>query len=375
MSYFATLLIALYGTFCFVLLYQWWAWPDFRPLNFIEKRRRLTVIIPVRNEAANIENLLKDLNSQTLNKWLFEVIIADDDSTDNTVEIVKKLQSTLSIDLKINQLPPRYQNTSPKKRAITETMKMASGEIIVCTDGDCRVGANWLMSISNYFEAKQPVFLSSPVYFLSPHNELTFFQRIWVRLQQIEFASLIVSGAVSIKMGYPNMCSGANIAYQKSAFKEVRGFEGNEHIASGDDEFLMHKMAKEFKGRVHYLKSKEAIVLTNALSDLKSFYYQRKRWAGKWSHYTSFAPKAMAAFIFLCNTALVYAFVTGNFYLAFIKLWPEFLFLGGLLLFFKSASNLILVPFLQVIYPFYVLFFGLSSLDKKTYTWKNRKLK
>lgn len=335
----------------------------------------ISVLIPVRNEETNIGPLLNDLASQSLDSSLFEILIADDDSTDNTAQIVAEKKKKLAIKVKILRLPPRESNASPKKRAITEAMKVAKGEIIVCTDGDCRVQPNWLLDISNYFEANKPVFLSSPVYFIKPDNGLSFLQKIWVRLQQIEFASLIVSGAVSIKTGYPNMCSGANIAYLKSAFEQVKGFEGNEHIASGDDEFLMHKMAGRFKGKIHYLKSKEVTVYTEALPDFRSFYSQRKRWAGKWSHYRSFAPKVMALFVFLSNAGLIYAFMTGNIFLTSLKLIPELIFLGGISLFFKSYSNLILVPFLQLIYPFYVVFFGLSSLDKSSYSWKNRKLR
>ena len=37
------------------------------------------------------------------------------------------------------------------------------------------------------------------------------------------------------------LCNGANLAYKKSIFRELNGFEGNSHISSGDDIFLMEK--------------------------------------------------------------------------------------------------------------------------------------
>ncbi|MGR3809054.1 glycosyltransferase [Jiulongibacter sp. NS-SX5] len=358
-----------------MLVLVWLFWRQPKTATSIGKRRKLSVIIPVRNEENNIGSLLLDLNQQSIDNHDFEVIIADDDSDDQTVDMIEELREKLKFKLTVNRLPPRPQNLSPKKRAITESMKLTGGEIIVCTDGDCRVKKDWLKSISDYFEKENPVFLSSPVFFLDPESKDSLFSKLWVRLQQIEFASLIVSGAVSMKMRVPNMCSGANIAYLKSAFHKVNGFEGNEHIASGDDEFLMHKMASHFKDRVHYLKSFHALVETGALGNLKSFYHQRKRWAGKWSHYKSLSPKLMALFIFLSNAALIYAFVVSDWRLIVLKLFPEFLFLLVALSFFKSFRSIILVPFLQIIYPFYVVLFGLSSFDKKSYSWKNRKLK
>ena len=52
------------------------------------------------------------------------------------------------------------------------------------------------------------------------------------------------------------MCNGANIAYTKKIFEEVNGFKGNEHIASGDDEFLMHKIFEKYPDKVLFLKKK-----------------------------------------------------------------------------------------------------------------------
>lgn len=355
------------------MLGTWLVWKNYSPSNTSRHLHKISLIVPVRNEAKNILRLLTDLQNQTLVKKYFEVIIANDDSTDNTAELVETFQSQNSLDLKLVNLPPKAVNTSPKKRAITYCIGEASGSLIVCTDGDCTVSAKWLSTIKAYFEDKDVVFLSAPVFFLDSVSS-NILQRLWTKIQQIEFASLIVSGAVSIKMNFPNMCSGANITYLKSAFLEVNGFEGNEDVASGDDEFLMHKMSKAFPKKVHYLKSKDAIVKTEALHDFKSFYNQRKRWAGKWSKYTLLSPKIMAIFIFSTNAAFVYAFLSFDVQNIGLKILPEFLFLGSLLVFFKKPFLLLFIPLVQIIYPFYVLLFGLVSLKKKPYTWKDRKL-
>ncbi|WP_162628110.1 glycosyltransferase [Arcticibacterium luteifluviistationis] len=373
MSTIATILVFTYGIFCLLLLAIWLTWKNYYPTGFSKTNHKISLIIPVRNESKNIIRLLTDLQNQTLAQSDFEVIVANDDSTDNTAELVAHFQNQNSLDLKLINLPPKAVNTSPKKRAITHCIKKATGSVIVCTDGDCTVSAKWLSTIKSYFEENEVVFLSAPVFFLDSTSSNTV-QRLWTKIQQIEFASLIVSGAVSIKMNFPNMCSGANIAYIKEAFFEVNGFEGNEDLASGDDEFLMHKITKAFPKKVHYLKSKDAIVKTEALHDLQSFYNQRKRWAGKWSKYTLLSPKVMAIFIFSANAAFVYALLSFDVQNIGFKMLPEFLFLGSLFFFFKKPSLLLYIPIVQIIYPFYVLLFGLVSLNKKSYTWKDRKL-
>jgi hypothetical protein len=46
-------------------------------------------------------------------------------------------------------------------------------------------------------------------------------------------------GSFGIGKGF--MCNGANLAYKKSLFQELNGFQGNDTIASGDDVFLLQK--------------------------------------------------------------------------------------------------------------------------------------
>lgn len=373
MSTIATILVFTYGIFCLLLLAIWLTWENYAPSEINKAKHKISLIIPVRNEAKNIVRLLTDLQNQSLAKGEFEVIVANDDSTDNTADLVNQFQKEHSLDLKLVNLPPKEFNTSPKKRAITHCIKIAKGSVIVCTDGDCTVSAKWLSTIKAYFEERDVVFLSAPVFFLDSTSS-GFFQKVWTKVQQIEFTSLIVSGAVSIKANFPNMCSGANIAYIKEAFLKVNGFDGNEDLASGDDEFLMHKMTKTFPKKVHYLKSNDATVKTEALHNLQSFYNQRKRWAGKWSKYTLLNPKIIAMFIFSANAAFVYALFSFDYQSIAIKMAFEFLFLGGALLFFRKPSLIFWIPLVQIIYPFYVILFGLVSLKKKPYTWKDRKL-
>ncbi len=356
---------------------------------------KISVIIPVRNEAENILFLLQDLEKQTYSKHKFEVILADDDSTDDTLKIVQKFQQNTNLNLIINQLPPKTNNTSPKKRAIDSSIKLASGQLITTTDGDCRVGEKWLESIAN-FQARTGAYLvSCPVTFFKtlrykdsktlksiivfPNND-----SIFTNIQIIEFASLIGSGACAMFIKKPNMCNGANLTYLKSVFYEVSGFAGNENLASGDDEFLMHKIAAKYPEKVRFLKNQDTIVETNAHTNWRSFYNQRKRWASKWQHYNNWQTTALAIFVFLANLVVPSSF--GFWFFDFIstkilllilllKYSTEFIFLSLIINFLRKKSLTWLIPFVQIIYPLYVVFFGLVAQKQGEYVWKGRKLK
>jgi cellulose synthase/poly-beta-1,6-N-acetylglucosamine synthase-like glycosyltransferase len=338
------------------------------------------VIIPVRNEADNIGHLLDDLSRQSYGR--FDVIVADDSSTDATLAICRDYARRMPYVL--YPLPLTDERTaSPKKRAISQSIAMATGDLIVTTDGDCRVGPDWLASFARYYQQTGAKLISGPVTFIrSSAIPSGTSQRLFASLQTVEFASLIGSGACTMALGKPTMCNGANLCYEKRVFIEVGGFSGVDHLASGDDEFLMHKVAARYPGEVRFLKSREAIVQTQAHQSLSAFYHQRKRWASKWKAYESWLPTALAVFVFLSNAAPVIAlvgwwlgFLDGTATLAVIglKVVTEFLFLRQILVFLQKKSAVSTIPLTQLIYPFYVVFFGLAA-QGKGYRWKGRNL-
>lgn len=367
-------ILATYAVFCFAMLYTWQTWQAKPIYADVKKIGSIAVIIPVRNEAQNISQLLEDLEKQLLAKEYYEVLVVNDQSTDNTAELVKNFMESCKMKLRLINLSEDLIHTSPKKRAITKAIEETDATYIITTDGDCRVPNTWLESIFSHFLLYNPLFISAPVGFHSL-NSSNFWQNLWNRAQQIEFSSLIISGAIAIRWGKPNMCSGANIAYKKEAFLNVNGYEGNEQLASGDDEFLMHKIAKNNARDIHYLKSKKAMVFTDSIPTLAAFYQQRKRWASKWTAYTTPWPKIVAVFIFMVNVASIIALFNGYWLPFFSRIWVEFLLLGTVQLFFGRISNILYVPLIQLAYPFYVVFFGLMSSNKKTYIWKDRNLK
>ena len=54
-----------------------------------KKLHKFSIVIPILNEGKNIEDLVKKI-SKSLKKIIFEIIFVDDNSTDNTLEILKK---------------------------------------------------------------------------------------------------------------------------------------------------------------------------------------------------------------------------------------------------------------------------------------------
>lgn len=261
--------------------------------------------------------------------------------------------------------------------AITQAIAEANGEIVVTTDGDCRVGKDWLKHVCYPIQEKEAVLVAAPVTFV---GEKSLFQH----LQTIEFSSLIVSGAVAMALHKPNMCNGANLAYRKDAFVKVNGYQGNEGIASGDDEFLLQKINKLYPAeKIMYQKSVRAIVHTAPQQNWQQFAQQRKRWAGKWKKHNNFIVMLLAIFILLFQisfiSAVVYMLVLTYysailFTLIFIKILLEFILLKNALEFLDKKLNLLKFMILQIFYPFYVIYFGIAA-NFGSFNWKGRTYK
>ncbi len=373
MFLFFLIIFSIYTILLLLLLVSWQSIPNYKSSNH-PNTTFITVIIPIRNEALHVENLLVSISNQNYPKECFEVIIVNDNSEDNSVEIIEGLVLKQKIDIKILHLDQK-SNDSPKKKAINTAIKIAKGELIITTDGDCLVKKDWLNSIEQLYKEKNAKLISSPVTYYDQKN-------IWNAFQIIELASLVGSGASTMQLKKPTMCNGANLAYTKAVFEAVNGFEGNEHLASGDDEFLMHKIAKKYPNDIYFLKNKNAIVSTAPPESLSIFFQQRKRWASKWKYQPSIYNKMTAIFVFSVNTVwiiiLVLSFIfkiePKYLYLAvLLKSLPEILVLSFYLHFFDQSKKIIYIPFLQLIYPFYVVIFGLLSWQKG-YIWKDRKL-
>jgi len=179
------------------------------------------------------------------------------------------------------------------------------------------------------------------------------------------------------------MCNGANLCYHKAIFSKVNGFEGSTKIASGDDVFLLEKIHHLFPHKTLFLKSTDSTVQTSAENNLKSFFNQQIRWASKTKAYKSNFAKLIGVIIFLLNFLLVSLLITTIIkpfiwkYLLvvfFLKLCIDFILIYKTSLFLKTQKKIKYYLIISLLYPFFVVFIGVTSFFKN-YEWKGRVFK
>ena len=322
---------------------------------------KVSILIAARNEENNIERLLKSIYNQTFAKDLFEVIIIDDHSKDNTLLIVENfIKVNNDINLKIFNA-----EKEGKKFAISQALHLAHNDLVIVTDADCVLKTTWIESIVNFYNEKKCKMILAPV-LLSPAE--TFFEKI----QVLEHLSLIGSTAGSANIGFPVMCNGANMAYEREAALEVEKFRKDFNIPSGDDMFLMEQFIKNYGHQsVKFLLSKSAIVETKTCKTVSEFFRQRRRWVSKTKAYTSWKILATAFIVLFFNLSIVSLFVSAffipalwslYFLLTLLKFFIDFPLLKNITSFMNQSGLLKWTLLLEFIYPFYVVFTAISGM-------------
>lgn len=333
---------------------------------------KVSVVIPIRNEAQTIGFLLDDLKNQSISNTKFEVFIIDDFSQDKSVDIVTEFCNQNS------ELPFQVLRNlkNGKKEAISLGINHSKGEIILCVDADCRLGSEWISSIRSPFRNSKIQLISGPLTFF---KEDSFFKYV----QSIEFLSLIASGAGAIGMKTPFMCNGANLAFRKSAFTNVNGYEGNSQFASGDDVFLLHKIKKYYGSKaIGFIKDSNAVVETASNETFKSFLQQRKRWASKSRAYkdnfTIFTSISVAGFSLMLIVFLLLSIFNIRFFSVFfigllLKIKIDFALLAAASWFLNKKYLMWYYIPVQLVYPIYTAMVFLLAFFTKN-EWKGRKV-
>lgn len=339
----------------------------------------ITIVIPARDEAANIGLCLRSILAQPYPAGKLEILVIDDFSSDDTAAIAERLLQDKGRVLRLAQyLSPEQRLNAYKKKALELAIGEAKGDWIITTDADCTAPARWLQQMSSAMQTKGVQFIAAPVSFTPArkHDILYYFQSLdFMTMQGITAAS------AALKLG--NMCNGANLAFSKAAYLEVGGYKGIDHIASGDDMMLMYKIQQRYPQGICYLKDHEAIVATPAQPTWSSFLNQRIRWSSKADQYDDKKLTLILALVYFFNVSLFVLGIGGFFdrrcwlalaCLLIAKVAVELWFLVPVAAFYRKTKELAFFPLLQPLHILYIIMAGFLG-KFGSYQWKGRRVK
>lgn len=208
----------------------------------------LSVIVPTLNEEKYIENTLKALRSQDY-KSEYEIIVADSNSKDRTVEIAKKYaDKTIVI----------------KERGISKGRNAgaaaARGDIFLFVDADTMLLFNGLTEIEKVLRKKNVVGVSCPIAPLSAQARDFIFY--WIVNQ------LSKTSSKTKKAQVPGIC----FACRKDAFEKVGGYD--ESVETAEDYDLSERLSKI--GKIEFTEKTLAFTSTRRFDRLGRFKHVEK---------------------------------------------------------------------------------------------------
>ena len=361
----SSIIISLYVFMVTAFALAWIFRENYKIQNKESINKKISIIIAFRNEEDNLQKLLDSLLKQ--NYPDFEIILIDDHSYDNSASIIAKVQNpTISYYLLPSEL-------NGKKSALRYGAIFAKGDILFFTDADCYVENElWLSTMLDYMIRKDVKMLCGIVCFDNKKG-------VFSKLLQLEFLSMVGSGAAGFFLNIPFMCNGANYAITRDVFNEASKYF-NDKYSSGDDVFLLHYVSKKYK--VDFIKNKNTTIESLAPKNIKDFFAQRIRWASKTSGYKNI----MMFFIMFINVTtsllLVVSLIFGIFSIEYlylflilflIKIFFDNLFMLPILRFFQKRKLIYYLPLLQIFYSFYIVTTFVLLLFWQP-EWKGRKI-
>lgn len=363
-----TLYISLGIVYQVLLLTLYYTSKKSTPETDIQGQEGVSIILPFRNESAHLERCLTSIAK--LKYSSFEVLCINDHSSDDSQGIVQACKEKFP-HVSIRILSSSGQG---KKAAVSYGVSQSSHTLILTTDADCIFPEDWIQTM---LAAMGPdvQMVAGPV---MSQRKGGFFQGF----QQLDWASIALVTKAAINLHQPLMCSAANMIYRKAAFETVEGFQGNEQILSGDDEFLLKKIVTYYGAEaVNYQGNPKALVYTEPMPTWSALFQQRVRWASKWKAHgwnthalASLIPVVLQA-LFLCLFFL--PFLRPDLWglaclLLLLKLLGERFVLGQVLRSYGITHALFVWLGTSLIHPAYVLATGFQTFFRKI-EWKGRK--
>lgn len=229
----------------------------------------VSVVVPARNEEANIEHCVRSLMANTYPHSRYEVVIVNDRSTDRTGEILSALQAEFPNLIVHNTLDDRSNsNLQGKPRAVHQGIMRSEGEIILMTDADCVVAPTWIREIAERY--------ANPRVGLVAAFTVVSGNRFFDTLQMLEWTINNTMASAGVGLKHPLGCFGNNLSVRRSVYEALGGYERIPFSVTEDLALL--QAVHEAGWETRYLCSAASKIETMPCPDLAAFTKQHHRW-------------------------------------------------------------------------------------------------
>lgn len=371
--YLAYVLILAYAVLIILILSKWK--PSSSPINSIDQRPKISIIVAARNEERTIKPLIDSILANAYPEDKLEILVVDDHSTDSTADIVDKYPSDCVHLLALSDVTA----VGSKKQAIAYAGSIASGDIWMYTDGDCQVPSTWISQCISTFQSNQntQVVLGTITYRR---------QSTWLgQWQQLDLMGMMAVTKAGIELRQWFIANGANLAIRSQLWNQVGYDLDTDHVyASGDDVTLVQKASILDPYAITYNLHSDYIVTTAIQPSYSDLLQQRIRWTSKNGMQSSLSQKFVMVTTFL-TCLMIYTSIIASIWMPSMlihllsllgfKTIIDTLYLRIIQEFFKSQIRTIRMIILSPLHTLYVTIFGILAIFPQQYQWKGRRVR
>jgi len=331
------------------------------------KRISISVIVCAKNEGENVARFIPLLAEQDYPDY--EIILIDDASSDNTLEIFEQFEKQYS-NVKLVKVQNNEAFWGNKKYALTLGIKASKKDYLLFTDADCYPASkDWITTMSSQFTMHKTIVLGYGAYEKVANSFLNKIIRFETMLTAVQYFSWA-------KIGHPYMGIGRNLAYKKEEFYNVKGFINHMKIRSGDDDLFINQIAKSKNTAICY--SPESFTYSQPKTTFKTWFTQKRRHVSTARYYKSFDKIQLALFyvsqlLFLVLAILLLAFqyqwiiVLSLVGFRYLFTWIILGFSSGKL---KEKDVMYWFPIIEIVLIFTQLNVFITNIFSKPVYWK-----
>ena len=328
---------------------------------------KISILVALRDEEQTLKPCVESLLQLDYPKESFEILLINDRSSDRTPELIEELKKK-SDQIKTLHIKAGIPGLSGKANAIAQGMENCSGELILVTDGDCRVPPSWAKEHAAYYQ--QNVGMVGGFTLLDEKNDGA---ALFGKIQSLDWAYLLSVGTGFMGFGIPLSVLGNNFSFRREAYEEVGGYR-NMGFTIIEDFALMKTLVKKTSWKVLYPIDSKMLVYSHPMSTIIKFYRQRKRWSAGGKE-VGFYGKFLMLISVMVHLLIPISFFIFNFQLSFLALLG--VLLADFSLLFRTIGLVrrrdLLKYFLlwEGFYFLYTILFTPVLLFPTTVKWKN----
>ena len=235
-----------------------------KKLPSVSTNKKITIMIPAHNEESGIKASIEAaLKTKYKNK---EIIVIDDKSTDNTYAIAKEFS-----DKGLIKLLHRKQASGSKASALNYGFAYATGDLILCMDGDTLLDSDSLQNAASFFDDKEVKAVSDNVKILSGDDGVV---NTLTKAQSYEYLIAIELGrSFTSILNILLVISGAFGVFRREIFSGTGKFDKD----TITEDFDLTLKVRKTKGKIPFVK--DSIARTYCPNNWRAWIKQRQRWA------------------------------------------------------------------------------------------------